>query len=264
MPTSQATLVVDLRRGDDLVVQHDRDPALRVARRGTGRLRRSAPPTPCRRCRGSRWSRSTAPAPGGSTSAAASFDPLAGQRGRADADRLAALVVDDATTACRRRLAALGVALGLGLGLRSRWARAGARASASATPSTGWNVSCAVRPMTSAASRGSCRPGQLDDDAALAGAGEARLGDAERVDPTAQHLERAVGRLAVGLDRGRVRVSRTIWVPPRRSRPSLAGVVRAKNKLAPMTPSATSARTTGADMPCLLRMRPIAIARTRG
>ena len=64
----------------------------------------------------------------------------------------------------------------------------------------GGSVSWAVRPMTSAASRGSCTPGQLDDDPPLAGAGEGRLGHAEGVDPAAQHLQRAVGRLGVGLD----------------------------------------------------------------
>ena len=43
--------------------------------------------------------------------------------------------------------------------------------------------------------------GQLDDDPVLAGARQRRLRDAERVDATAQHLERPVGRLGVGLRR---------------------------------------------------------------
>ncbi len=42
-------------------------------------------------------------------------------------------------------------------------------------------------------------PRQLDDDAPLAGARQRRLGDAEGVDAAADHLERAVGGLAVGL-----------------------------------------------------------------
>ena len=46
--------------------------------------------------------------------------------------------------------------------------------------------------------------GQLDDDPALAGPGQGRLGDPERVDPAAQHLQRAVGGLGVGLDAGGV------------------------------------------------------------
>ena len=41
--------------------------------------------------------------------------------------------------------------------------------------------------------------GQLDDDPLLAGAGEGRLGDPERVDAAAQHLEGPVGRRAVRL-----------------------------------------------------------------
>src|SRR5690606_1269476 len=40
---------------------------------------------------------------------------------------------------------------------------------------------------------------QLDDDPVLAGADDGRFGDAERVDPAAQDLERAVGRRGVGL-----------------------------------------------------------------
>jgi hypothetical protein len=43
------------------------------------------------------------------------------------------------------------------------------------------------------------QPGQLDDDPPVAGAGEAGLGHAERVDPAAQHLDRPVGRLLPGL-----------------------------------------------------------------
>ena len=77
-------------------------------------------------------------------------DALSGQRGWTEADRQAVLVVDDPTTS------GSGSALGDGDGDadgRRAWA------SASGTPSTGWNVSWAVRPMTSAASRGSCSPG---------------------------------------------------------------------------------------------------------
>ncbi len=46
--------------------------------------------------------------------------------------------------------------------------------------------------------------GQLDDDPTLAGAGQRGLGDAQGVDAAAEHLERAVGGLAVGLDPGAV------------------------------------------------------------
>ena len=49
--------------------------------------------------------------------------------------------------------------------------------------------------------------GQLDDDPVVAGAGERRLRDAQRVDPAAEHLDGAVGRLGVGLDAvGRARL----------------------------------------------------------
>ena len=86
--------------------------------------------------------------------------------------------------------------------------------------------------------------GQLDDDAVLAGAREGRLGHAEGVDPSAQHLERAIGGLGVGLDPIGVLVSRTIWVPPRRSRPSLAELVSARASEPATTTNAAIARHT--------------------
>ena len=53
--------------------------------------------------------------------------------------------------------------------------------------------------------------GQLDDDPVVAGAGQRRLGDAEGVDPAAEHLDRAVGRLGVGLDPiGELRLQRDL------------------------------------------------------
>ena len=68
--------------------------------------------------------------------------------------------------------------------------------------------------------------GQLDDDALLAGAGDARFGDAEGVDALPEDLQGAVGGGRVRLDGAGCLVSRTIWVPPRRSRPSLGDMVK--------------------------------------
>ena len=64
-------------------------------------------------------------------------------------------------------------------------------------PSTGWKVSCAVRPITSAASRGSCTPGSSTMIRRSPERVRVGLGDAQRVDPAAQHLDGAVGGLAV-------------------------------------------------------------------
>jgi hypothetical protein len=61
--------------------------------------------------------------------------------------------------------------------------------------------------------------GQLDDDPVGAGAGQRRLGDAERVDAPAEHLEaRSVASASASVV-GLSWVSRTIEVPPRRSSP---------------------------------------------
>ena len=72
---------------------------------------------------------------------------------------------------------------------------AGPRGSAT----TWWKPSWAVWPITSAASRGSCTPGS--STMIRRSPARARVGSAtpERVDASAQHLERPVGGLAVGL-----------------------------------------------------------------
>jgi hypothetical protein len=51
---------------------------------------------------------------------------------------------------------------------------------------------------------GVLKPRQLDDDPPFPGAGQAGFRDAEGINPSAQHLEGAVGRLAVGLHGRRV------------------------------------------------------------
>ena len=120
-------------------------------------------------------------------------------------------------------------------------------------PSTGWNVSCGGAADDLGGLARVLQARQLDDDAPLAGAGERRLGDAERVDPAAQHLQRAVGGLRVGLDGGRVLgleddLGAAAQVETRGGR-AWSGRRRWRR----MTPSAMRARTSGADMRGLRR-----------
>ena len=141
MPTSQPTLGSTCGRGDHLVVQHDRDPPL-----GSPGGQQAALPVRSfqRRRRSPLKSIVTDQAHAllRMVAAAPVRDALAGQRrpGRGAAARR--LVRHTADWSAGRR--------GVSPGRRP--------------PLTGWNVSCAVLPMTCAASRGSCTPGQLDDD----------------------------------------------------------------------------------------------------
>ena len=146
---------------------------------------------------------------------------------------------------------------------------------ASGTPSTGWNVSWAVRPMTSAASRGSCTPGsstmiRRSPERARLGSETPRASTRRRSTSRARSVD---SRSAFTV--GESWVSRTIWVPPRRSRPRRAGVVTAKNSDAARTPRAIRARMSGAcdtrDLPgrwaasgetcCCPRRAPVALGR---
>lgn len=116
----------------------------------------------------------------------------------------------------------------------------------SVAPCTGWTVNCAVRPMTSAASRGSCRPGSSTKIRCCPD--RYRLGSDT---PSASTRWRSTSRArwvdsASASTTGESLVSRTIWVPPRRSRPRRADWVRAKKSEAAITPRATIARHMGA------------------
>ena len=96
---------------------------------------------------------------------------------------------------------------------------------ACATPRTGWNVSCAVRPMTSAASRGSSTPGsstkmRCSPERASAGSATPRASTRRRSTSRARSVDSASACTV-----GESRVSRTICVPPRRSRPSRGDAV---------------------------------------
>ena len=97
-------------------------------------------------------------------------------------------------------------------------------------PSTGWKVSCAVRPMTSAASRGSCTPGsstmiRRSPERVSVGSETPSASTRRRSTSTARSVDSVSG-----LDGGESWVSRTIWVPPRRSRPRRAGVVTRRTR----------------------------------
>ena len=163
MPTPQATRRVDLRRGDDLVVQHDRDPPRCGSPAGGRRPRRSAGPS---RPPLSRKSTVTEPA-----GAALLVDPglgvvdaLAGERGRAEAQR------PPSSSACRLTRTAL------------------ASASAGAEDRVEGELRGAAEDFGGLGRV--LHAGQFDDDPVVAGAGERGFGDAERVDTAAQHLQR--------------------------------------------------------------------------
>ena len=113
-------------------------------------------------------------------------------------------------------------------------------------PCTTWNPSCAVRPITRAASLGSCTPGSsmmMRRSPARARVGSAtprastrprRTSSARSVDP----------RSAV--TRSLSCVSRTIWVPPSRSRPSRGDREKAASRASPSTTNDATARRSGA------------------
>ena len=115
-----------------------------------------------------------------------------------------------------------------------------------AMPSTGWKVSCAVRPITLAASRGSCRPGsstmiRRSPDRVRVGSATPSASTRRRSTSTARSVD-SPSAFTVGESC----VSRTIWVPPRRSSPSRAGVVTATYSEPATIARAIRARTSGA------------------
>ncbi len=119
-------------------------------------------------------------------------------------------------------------------------------AAGSGTPRTGWKVSCAVLPMTSAALVGSCTPGS---STMMRRSPERASGASATPRPSARR--RSTSRVrsvaaASALTVGESLVSSTSWVPPRRSRPRRGDMVRAMNSEVAMTASAATARTTGA------------------
>ena len=88
-----------------------------------------------------------------------------------------------------------------------------------AAPVTGWKVSCAVLPMTAAASSGSCTPGSstmIRRSPDLASVGSATPSASTRLRSTSRARSVAAASARTPLPS---RVSSTIWVPPRRSRP---------------------------------------------
>lgn len=110
-------------------------------------------------------------------------------------------------------------------------------------PRTGWTVSWAVRPRTSAASSGSSRPGS--STTMRWSPARERFGS---LTPRASTRRRSTSRVRSVASRsasavGESRVSSTSWVPPRRSRPSRAGWVSARNVERARIASANSART---------------------
>ncbi len=128
---------------------------------------------------------------------------------------------------------------------RSPFSPSAASASApvpSAVPSTGWTVSCAVRPSTSAACWGSWTPGsstttRLSPERTMVGSATPSASIRPRSTSTVRSVaSRSASVVLVDL------VSSTIWVPPRRSSPRRTGMVRAMVTAAAITRRATSAR----------------------
>ncbi len=125
---------------------------------------------------------------------------------------------------------------------------------AAGTRSTSWNDSCAVWPMTFAASRGSCTPGsstmmRVSPERARVGSATPSASTRPRSTPRARSVDSALA-----LARSESLACRTIWVPPLRSRPRLAVLVRAKIREMATTANAATARHSGArDMGQLSR-----------
>ncbi len=178
--TGHADAALDLRddlgRGDDLLVQHDRDPAVRCTHLRTGGLRgQAAPRVPTV---GALEVDRDVPAGalGRVVGRLGPRDLVTLHGGRAEDQPLAGLVGDD-------RLAVLR--LGLGSGHADDGVEAQLRGAADDS-----------RRLTLV-----LHTRQLDDDAVLARTGQRRLGHAERVDAATHDLERPVGGFRVGLHR---------------------------------------------------------------
>ena len=127
--------------------------------------------------------------------------------------------------------------------IRSPFAGLAFLSPAATTFLTGWKVSCAVRPMTSAACRGSCTPGS----STMMRLSPVRLSVGSDTPSASTRLRSTSSARSVASDVALVfgpsRVSSTICVPPRRSRPRLAGFAQAKYADEPRMKSASSART---------------------
>ncbi len=121
----------------------------------------------------------------------------------------------------------------------------GIRLVGSAAASTGWMVSCAVLPMTSAAWAASSTPGsstmiRRSPERASVGSVTPSESTRRRSTSSARSVFWAFASVV-----GVLSVSKVIEVPPRRSSPSWGFLVITKNVDKPMASSATSARTTG-------------------
>ena len=119
-----------------------------------------------------------------------------------------------------------------------------AGAATASAPRTGWKRSCAVLPITSAASRGSCTPGssmmiRRSPERVRVGSLTPSASTRRRSTSSARSVDSA-SALAVGPSL----VSSTIWVPPRRSRPSRTGTSRASASEPATTARATRARSS--------------------
>ena len=113
-------------------------------------------------------------------------------------------------------------------------------------PCTTWKLSCAVRPITSVASRGSCSPGS--SMRILRSPTRARVGS---VTPSASMRPRSTSRARFvdsrsAFTRALSLVSRTIWVPPLRSRPNRGEMDRAASSARPITAKEAAVRQKGA------------------
>ena len=235
MPTSHGDRRVDLRRGDDLVVEHDRDPALRVVRRraggGAGELLPGLLPEPLKS-----MVTYQPPSPCGSSSACAPSTPSPVSAGGPSRRSWPVSSGSTSSPSAAARASATATATPTPTG----------SGSASATPSTGWKLSCAVRPITSAASRGSCRPGsstmiRRSPERVRVGSATPSASTRRRSTSTARSVD-SLPALTVGESW----VSRTIWVPPRRSSPRRAGVVTVTYSEPATIARAIRARTSGA------------------
>ncbi len=194
-PAAGAQLGLHRRGGDHLAVEQDRDPLVagRVRQARSHQRRATAGrPAPLKATETTHW-----PTPSCGLLGAGVLDAVAVEELRTDQDRLAVLVDGSAVAPAGALLAGLG--------------------------GTAHDVEAELGGPPDHLGRlaGVLDAGQLDDDPRSPDAGQGRLGDPERVDPAAQHLERPVGGLArPPSTRSLSWVSSTIWVPPSRSRPS--------------------------------------------
>lgn len=116
----------------------------------------------------------------------------------------------------------------------------------SAAPSTGWNASCAVRPMTSAACLGSSTPGS---STMIRFSPERTRVGSTTPSASARWRSTLIARSVAAASASTVGesfVSKTSWVPPRRSRPRRGAALKVTTKEIAMTAHAATARQNGA------------------